>query len=33
LRARDEFERVIVNDRLEDAVAELVQLVATMCDE
>ena len=33
LAARDEFARVIVNDRLEDAVAELVQLVATMCNE
>ena len=31
LAARDEFEHVIVNDRLEDAVQELVQLVATMC--
>jgi guanylate kinase len=33
LAARDEFEHVIVNDRLEDAVAELVRLVATMCSE
>ncbi len=33
LAARDEFKHVIVNDRLEDAVAELVRLVATMCDE
>ena len=31
LAARDEFEHVIVNDRLEDAVQELVELVATMC--
>ncbi len=33
LGARDEFEHVIVNDRLEDAVQELVELVATMCAE
>ena len=33
LRARDEFRHVIVNDRLEDAVEELVNLVATMCAE
>ena len=33
LAARDEFERVIVNDRLDDAVEELVRLVATMCAE
>ena len=33
LAARDEFKRVIVNDRLEDAVEELVTLVATMCGE
>jgi guanylate kinase len=33
LAARDEFEHVIVNDRLDDAVQELVQLVATMCGE
>jgi guanylate kinase len=33
LEARDEFEHVIVNDRLDDAVQELVALVATMCDE
>jgi guanylate kinase len=31
LEARDEFRHVIVNDRLEDAVAELIELVATMC--
>ena len=31
LGAREEFEHVIVNDRLEDAVQELVELVATMC--
>jgi guanylate kinase len=31
LTARDEFKHVIVNDRLEDAVEELVELVATMC--
>ncbi len=31
LAAREEFKHVIVNDRLEDAVEELVQLVATMC--
>ena len=31
LAARDEFEHVIVNDRLEDAVQELIELVATMC--
>jgi guanylate kinase len=33
LAARDEFRHVIVNDRLEEAVDELVHLVATMCDE
>jgi guanylate kinase len=33
LAARDEFEHVIVNDRLDDAVQELVRLVATMCGE
>jgi guanylate kinase len=33
LAARDEFEHVIVNDRLEEAVEDLVQLVATMCAE
>ena len=33
LAARDEFEHVIVNDRLDEAVAELVRLVATVCDE
>ena len=33
LAARSEFRHVIVNDRLEDAVDELVQLVATMCAE
>lgn len=33
LAARDEFEHVIVNDRLDDAVQELVNLVATMCSE
>jgi guanylate kinase len=33
LAARDEFEHVIVNDRLDDAVEELVRLVATMCGE
>ena len=33
LAARDEFRHVIVNDRLEDAVQELVELVATMCGE
>jgi guanylate kinase len=33
LAARDEFRHVIVNDRLEDAVDELVKLVATMCAE
>jgi guanylate kinase len=33
LAAREEFKHVIVNDRLEDAVEELVQLVATMCAE
>jgi guanylate kinase len=33
LAARDEFKHVIVNDRLEDAVQELVRLVATMCAE
>ncbi len=32
LAARDEFEKVIVNDRLDDAVDELVRLTATMCD-
>ena len=32
LAARDEFKHVIVNDRLDDAVQELVTLVATMCD-
>ena len=31
IAARDEFEHVIVNDRLDDAVQELVELVATMC--
>jgi len=33
LEARDEFEHVIVNDRLEEAVEELVRLVARMCGE
>ena len=33
MEARREFEHVVVNDRLEDAVQELVGLVATMCDE
>ena len=33
MEARREFEHVIVNDRLDDAVQELVGLVATMCDE
>jgi guanylate kinase len=33
LAARDEFEHVIVNDRLEEAVEELVTLTATMCGE
>jgi guanylate kinase len=33
LGARDEFKHVIVNDRLEEAVEELVALVATMCAE
>ena len=33
LEARDEFEHVIVNDRLDDAVQELVRLTATMCGE
>ena len=33
LEARDEFEHVIVNDRLDEAVQELVHLVATMCAE
>ena len=33
LAARDEFRHVIVNDRLEDAVDELVNLVATMYAE
>jgi guanylate kinase len=33
MAARDEFEHVIVNDRLDEAVAELVRLVATMCGE
>ena len=33
LAARDEFKHVIVNDRLEDAVEELVSLAATMCAE
>ena len=28
-----EFEHVIVNDRLDEAVEELVRLVATMCTE
>jgi guanylate kinase len=33
LAARAEFRHVIVNDRLEEAVEELVRLVATMCGE
>ena len=33
LAARDEFKHVIVNDRLEVAVEDLVQLVARMCAE
>jgi len=33
LAARGEFEHVIVNDRLDEAVEELVRLVATMCVE
>ena len=33
LAARQEFEHVIVNDRLDEAVAELVRLVATVCGE
>ena len=33
IAARDEFEHVIVNDRLDEAVQELVSLVATMCAE
>ena len=33
LEAREEFEHVIVNDRLEEAVEELVRLTATMCGE
>jgi guanylate kinase len=33
LAAREEFEHVIVNDRLDEAVEELVRLVATMCGE
>jgi guanylate kinase len=33
LEARNEFEHVIVNDRLEEAVEELVTLAATMCAE
>jgi len=33
MAARDEFEHVIVNDRLEEAVEELVSLTATMCGE
>jgi guanylate kinase len=33
MAARDEFEHVIVNDRLDEAVEELVRLVATMCGE
>jgi guanylate kinase len=32
LEARDEFEHVVVNDRLEDATNELVELVGTMWD-
>jgi guanylate kinase len=32
LAAREEFEHVIVNDRLDDAVEELARLAATMCD-
>jgi guanylate kinase len=31
LAARDEFEHVIVNDRLDEAVHELERLAATMC--
>jgi guanylate kinase len=31
LEAREEFDNVIVNDRLDEAVQELVALVATMC--
>ena len=33
LDAREEFEHVIVNDRLDEAVEELVRLAATMCGE
>jgi guanylate kinase len=33
LAARNEFKHVIVNDRLEEAVEELVSLVARMCAE
>ena len=33
MAARDEFEHVIVNDRLEEAVEELVSLAARMCGE
>jgi guanylate kinase len=33
MAAREEFEHVIVNDRLEDAAAELTRLAATMCGE
>lgn len=33
MAARAEFRRVIVNDRLDEAVEELVALVATMCAE
>jgi guanylate kinase len=33
MAAREEFEHVIVNDRLDEAVEELVRLVATMCGE
>lgn len=33
LEARREFEHVIVNDQLDQAVQELVDLVATMCGE
>jgi guanylate kinase len=32
MRARDEFEHVVVNDRLEEAVRELVELAATMVE-